>query len=181
MGALDHIVKSGRALYVGLSNYPAAQLREAAAMLRSLGTPCLIHQPRYNLFERGIEAELLPALAEEGIVCIAYSPLALGLLSDKYRGGSIPADSRAARGVFLKPQDVTPARLEIIGKLNAVARDRGQSLAQMALAWILRHPGMSSVLIGASRVAQLEDAVAALDRPDFGADELSAIDQATAA
>jgi L-glyceraldehyde 3-phosphate reductase len=176
MAALDHIVRSGRALYVGLSNYPAPLLREATALLRGLGTPCLIHQPRYNLLDREIEDALLPALADEGIGCIAFSPLAQGVLTDRYLGGTIPADSRAARAHFLKPDDVGAARLGVVEALDHLARGRGQTLAQMALAWVLRHPGMSSVLIGASRVAQLEDAVGALDRLAFSTGELAAID-----
>jgi L-glyceraldehyde 3-phosphate reductase len=180
MAALDHAVRSGRALYVGLSNYPAPLLRRAAALLRGLGTPCVIHQPRYNLFDRGIEAELLPALSQEGIGCIAFSPLAQGLLTDRYLGGGIPADSRAARGAFLKPSDVSPARLAAVRALDALAQARGQKLSQMALAWVLRHPGMSSVLVGASRVSQIDDAVGALRAPDFSAGELAAIDAALA-
>ena len=176
MAALDYIVRSGRALYVGLSNYPAPRLREAAAILRELGTPCLIHQPRYNLLERDIEADLLPALDAEGIGCIAYSPLAQGLLTDRYMGGRIPEDSRAARAHFLKPDDVTAERVAVIESLTALATARGQTLAQLALAWVLRHPGMSSVLIGASRLAQLDDAVGALAGPELGAEELAAID-----
>jgi len=175
MAALDHIVRSGRALYVGLSNYPAPLLRQAATLLRELGTPCLIHQPRYNLFDREIEPELLPSLAEEGIGCIAFSPLAQGLLTDKYLGG-IPADSRAARAHFLKPDDVSPERLAVVERLNELARTRGQKLAQLALAWVLRHPGMSSVLIGASRPAQIDDAVGALALQEFSREELAAID-----
>jgi len=176
MAALDHIVRNGRALYVGLSNYPAPLLRRAAAILGDLGTPCLIHQPRYNLLERDIEAELLPALEAEGIGCIAYSPLAQGLLTDRYLGGRIPQDSRAARAHFLKPDDVTTERMTLVERLTALATARGQTLAQMALAWVLRHPGMSSVLIGASRLAQLDDAVGALAGPELGAAELAAID-----
>lgn len=180
VAALEQAVRSGRALYVGLSNYPPALLREAAALLRAAGTPCLIHQPRYNLLDRAIEDALLPALADEGIGCIAFSPLAQGLLTEKYLGGTIPPDSRAARARFLKPADVTPERLARIEGLAALARARGQTLAQMALAWVLRHPAMSSVLIGASRVAQLDDALAALARPEFAADELDAIDRVLA-
>lgn len=177
MAALHYMVRSGRALYVGLSNYPTPLLREAAAMLRELGTPCLIHQPRYNLFERQIEANLLPALQDEGIGCIAFSPLAQGLLTDKYLGGTIPADSRAARAHFLKPDDMTPQRLAVVERLNGLAGARGQTLAQLALAWVLRHPGMSSVLIGASRPAQIDDAVGSLARTEFSAEELNAIDE----
>ena len=179
MGALDHIVRSGRALYAGVSNYPPQMLREAAAILRRLGTPCLIHQPRYSLFDRWVEGGLLDALGDEGVGCIAFSPLAQGLLTDRYLGGGIPADSRAAKGVgFLKPSDVTPARLATIAKLNDIAMARGQKLSQMALAWVLRQPAMTSVLIGASKVAQIDDALGALQRLDFGADELAAIERA---
>jgi L-glyceraldehyde 3-phosphate reductase len=177
MAALDHAVRSGRALYVGLSNYPAELLREAAALLRRLGTPCVIHQPRYNMFDRRIEDEgLLDALAQEGIGCIAYSPLAQGLLSGRYLGGVIPADSRAARGQFLKAEHLTAERMAIVQRLTAVARERGQTLAQLALAWVLRHAGMSSVLIGASRAAHIDEAVAALPRSELHADELQAIE-----
>lgn len=180
MAALDHIVRSGRALYVGLSNYPAPLLREAAALLRNLGTPCLIHQPRYNMFDRELEHGLLDALADEGIGCIAFSPLAQGLLTDKYLGGTIPPDSRAARAHFLKAADITPARLAAIEGLHALAVARGQTLAQMALAWVLRHAGMTSVLIGASRISQVDDAVGALRGPELAADELAAIDRLVA-
>lgn len=179
MAALDHVVRSGRALYVGLSNYPPAQLRAAAALLRQLGTPCLIHQPRYNLLDRNIESGLLEALASEGVGCIAYSPLAQGLLTSRYAGGQVPADSRAAGSVgFLTRASLTAARLATIDRLQAIATVRGQSLAQMALAWVLRHPGMSSVLIGASRRAQVDDAVQALRQPEFCESELAAIDTA---
>jgi L-glyceraldehyde 3-phosphate reductase len=176
MAALDHAVRSGRALYVGLSNYPAALLREASALLRQLGTPCVIHQPRYSLLDRHIEDDgLLEALAQEGIGCIAYSPLAQGLLSGRYLDGVIPADSRAARGQFLKAEHLTAERLAIVRRLAALARERGQSLAQLALAWVLRHAGMSSVLIGASRVAQVDEAVAVPSQPALRDDELRAI------
>jgi L-glyceraldehyde 3-phosphate reductase len=179
MGALAHIVRSGRALYVGVSNYPPQMLREASALLRQMGAPCLIHQPRYNLFDRQIEGGLLDALRDEGVGCIAFSPLAQGLLTDKYLGG-IPADSRAAKGVggFLTPNDVTPERLATISRLNGIASARGQKLSQMALAWVLRHPGMSSVLIGASRVSQIDDAVGAVRKLDFNDGEYAAIEQA---
>ena len=201
MGALADAVRSGRALYVGLSNYPAPRLRRAAALLRELRTPYVIHQPRYNLFDRAIEPELLPALADEGVGCIAFSPLAQGLLTDRYLSGEIPADSRAARGAFLEASDLTPERLTTIRALNAIAQARGQKLSQMALAWVLRRRGMSapgrpkseyrsaqheatpvsSVLIGASRVAQIDDALGALARLDFTDGELGAIDRALAA
>ncbi|WP_137896622.1 L-glyceraldehyde 3-phosphate reductase [Ramlibacter sp. 2FC] len=179
MAALDHAVRSGRALYVGLSNYPPQQFRAAAALLRQMGTPCLIHQPRYNMLDRDIESGLLEALAAEGAGCIAYSPLAQGLLTDRYAGGQVPADSRAAgTGGFLTREHLTPARLATVAQLQQIASARGQTLAQMALAWVLRHPGMSSVLIGASRRSQVDDAVAALKRLDFEADELAAIEAA---
>ncbi|MHA4871850.1 aldo/keto reductase [Duganella sp. PWIR1] len=180
MSALDHIVRSGRALYVGVSNYSAEQTRDAAALLHRLGTPCVIHQPRYNMLERDIEAELLPTLAAEGIGCIAFSPLAQGILTNRYLDGALPADSRAARGGFLNPADLTPARLAAVGKLQQIAQQRGQKLAQMALAWVLRHPGMSSVLIGASRLEQLDDAVAAARCAPFSHEGLRAIDAALA-
>jgi len=180
MGALDQAVRSGRAVYAGLSNYSVEQTREASAILRRLGTPCVIHQPRYNMFDRKIEPELLPALAEEGVGCIAFSPLAQGMLTDKYLAGDIPADSRAARGHFLKAGDVTAEKLALIRQLDAIARERGQKLAQMALSWVLRHAGMTSVLIGASRVGQIEDAVGALANLDFPAEQLQAIEAALA-
>lgn len=179
MAALDHVVRSGRALYVGLSNYPPAQLRAAAALLRQLGTPCLIHQPRYNLLDRNIESGLLEALASEGVGCIAYSPLAQGLLTNRYAGGQVPVDSRAAGSVgFLTRASLTAAHLATMDRLQAIATARGQSLAQMALAWVLRHPGMSSVLVGASRRTQVDDAVQALRQPEFCESELAAIDTA---
>jgi L-glyceraldehyde 3-phosphate reductase len=177
MGALDHIVRSGRALYVGLSNYPADLTRQAAAILRDLGTPCLIHQPRYSMLDRWVEDGLLQTLGEEGIGCIAFSPLAQGLLSDRYLAGTVPADSRAALGVFLKAQDITPQRLATLRGLNDVALARGQTLAQMALTWVLRHQTMSSVLIGASRVGQITDAVRAANAAPLSADELRAIER----
>jgi L-glyceraldehyde 3-phosphate reductase len=177
MGALAHIVRSGRALYVGVSNYPPQMLREASALLRQMGAPCLIHQPRYNLFDRQLEGGLLDALRDEGVGCIAFSPLAQGLLTDKYLGG-IPADSRAAKGGFLTPSDVTPERLATISRLNDIASARGQKLSQMALAWVLRHPGMTSVLIGASRSSQIDDAVGALRNLAFSDSEYAAIEQA---
>ena len=176
MGALAHAVRSGKALYVGISNYPADVSRRAAQILRDLGTPCLIHQPAYSMLNRWVEPELLGALAEEGVGCIAFSPLAQGLLTDKYLHG-IPADSRAGKSHgFLRPAHVTDERLEQIRKLTKISEARGQKLSQMALAWVLRHPGMTSALIGASRVAQIDDAVAALQNLDFSASELSQID-----
>jgi L-glyceraldehyde 3-phosphate reductase len=176
MGALDHIVRSGRALYAGVSNYPADKTREAARRLKSLGTPCVIHQPKYSLFERWIEGEVLAALREEGIGCIAFSPLAQGMLTNKYLGG-IPEDSRAAKPHgFLKPEALTDQRLSQVRRLNELAQSRGQTLAQMALAWVLRHPEMTSALIGASRVSQIEDAVGALNNLNFAHDELQRIE-----
>ena len=176
MQALDFIVRSGRALYVGISNYPADKAREAAQILRSLGTPCLIHQPKYSMFERWVEDGLLQTLKEEGIGCIAFSPLAQGLLTDKYLGG-IPEGSRASKAHgFLKPAHITDERIAKVQKLNTLAQQRGQTLAQMALAWVLRHEGMTSVLIGASKVSQIEEAVGMLNKVEFSGDELQAIE-----
>ena len=180
MAALAHIVSSGRALYVGLSNYPPDLMRQAAALLRDLGTPCVIHQPRYSLLDRKIEPILLPALAEEGIGCIAFSPLAQGILTDRYLKGDIPEDSRAARGAFLKPEQLTPERLNAVRLLNDIAAARGLSLARMALAWVLRHASMTSVLIGASRASQVLDAVAAAQAAPFESDVLAEIDRIVA-
>ena len=177
MGALDHIVRMGRALYVGISSYSPEDTRRAAALLRGLGTPCFIHQPKYSMLVRGIENGLLPVLREEGIGCIPFSPLAQGLLTDRYLNG-IPADSRAAGGMgFLKRSDVTDEKLAKVRQLQVIAKTRGQTLAQLALAWVLRHPEVTSALIGASRVAQIDDAVGALANRRFSADELQAIDR----
>ena len=176
MHALDYIVRSGRALYVGISNYPADKTREAAKILRELGTPCLIHQPVYSMFNRWVEPELLNTLKEEGIGCIPFSPLAQGLLTNKYLGG-IPEGSRASKAHgFLKPAHITDDKLAKVNKLNEIAQSRGQTLAQMALAWVLRHESMTSVLIGASKVEQIEDAVGTLNRLDFSSDELQQIE-----
>ena len=180
MAALTHIVSSGRALYVGLSNYPADLMRQAAALLRDRGTPCVIHQPRYSLLDRRIESALLPALAEEGIGCIAFSPLAQGILTDRYLNGDVPEDSRAARGVFLKPEQLTHARLDAVRRLNEIAAARGLTLARMAVAWVLRHPSMTSVLIGASRPSQVLDAVAAVEAAPFEDEVLAEIDRIVA-
>ena len=177
MRALDHIVRSGRALYVGISNYPADKTREAAKILRELGTPCLIHQPVYSMFNRWVEPELLNTLKEEGIGCIPFSPLAQGLLTNKYLGGNIPEGSRASKAHgFLKPANITDDKLAKVNKLNDIAQSREQTLAQMALAWVLRHESMTSVLIGASKVEQIEDAVGTLNRLDFTAEELDQIE-----
>lgn len=172
----DHIVRSGKALYVGISNYPAPLAKRAAELLRALGTPCLIHQPAYNMFNRWAEAELMSVLSEQGMGCIAFSPLAQGLLTNKYLAG-IPADSRAGKpSGFLRPEHVTEEKLGRVRALGTIAQARGQTLPQLAIAWVLRHPGMTSALIGASRIEQIEDAVGALQRLDFSADELSRID-----
>jgi L-glyceraldehyde 3-phosphate reductase len=177
MGALDQIVRSGKALYAGISSYSPDQTRQAAKILRSLGTPCLIHQPSYNMFNRWIEDGLLEALREEGVGCIVFSPLAQGLLTNKYLGG-IPEDSRAAKPHgFLKPEHVTDERIAKVRRLNELALARGQTLAQLALAWVLRHPEVTSALMGASRVAQVEDAVATLQNLSFTAEELQTIEQ----
>ena len=176
MGALDLIVRQGKALYVGISNYRAAEAVEAMRILRRLGTPCLIHQPSYSMFNRWVEDELLSVLAEEGVGVIAFSPLAKGLLTDRYLNG-IPADSRAAgSSIFLNPEDITPDKLNKITRLNKLAAARGQSLAQMALAWVLRGGRTTSVLIGASKVSQIEDCVGTINRLEFTEAELAAIE-----
>jgi L-glyceraldehyde 3-phosphate reductase len=175
MRALDHAVRSGKALYVGISNYSAEQTRHAAKILKELGTPCLIHQPKYHIFERWIEKDLLGVLTEEGMGCIVFSPLAQGILTDKYLTG-IPDDSRAGKPHgFLRPEQVTHELIIEVQKLTAIARRRGQTLAQMAIAWVLRHPGMTSALIGASRVSHIEAAVAALNHLEFSPEELAQI------
>jgi L-glyceraldehyde 3-phosphate reductase len=176
MGALDHLVRSGRALYAAISNYPPDQTQQAAKILRELGTPCLIHQPSYNMFNRWVEEGLLECLAQEGIGCIAFSPLAQGMLTDRYLKG-IPADSRAAKSHgFLKQAQVTEDKLDKVRRLDGLAKARGQTLAQMALAWVLRHPAVTSALLGASRPAQIDDAAAALNNLVFAAEELEAIE-----
>ncbi|PYP74474.1 MAG: L-glyceraldehyde 3-phosphate reductase [Gemmatimonadetes bacterium] len=176
MGALDHAVRSGKALYAGVSSYTPEQTREAARILKTLGTPCLIHQPKYSMLNRWIEDGLLAVLREEGIGCIVFSPLAQGLLTDRYLSG-IPADSRAAKlHSFLRREEVSEAIVAKVRRLNDIARARGQTLAQMALAWVLRHPEVTTALIGASRVAQIEDAVGALANLRFTGEELRAID-----
>ena len=177
MGALDSVVRSGKALYVGVSNYSPEQTKQAASILRRLGTPCLIHQPVYSMFGRWVEDGLLPVLEEEGMGAIAFSPLAQGQLTDRYLQG-IPDDSRAGKpNTFLKRDQITEEKIVIIRKLNEIARRRGQSLAQMAIAWVLRHPQMTSALIGASKVSQIEDDVAALSTLGFSQEELKEIDQ----
>ena len=176
MQALDQIVRSGKSLYAGISNYSAVQTREAAKILRALGTPCLIHQPKYSMFVRWIEEGLLKVLDEEGIGSIVFSPLAQGMLTDKYLHG-IPKNSRAAKPHgFLRPDEITEAKRFIIQKLNELAQHRGQTLAQMALAWVLRHPQVTSALIGASRISQIEDAVGTLENLAFTQEELEKIE-----
>lgn len=176
MSALDYIVRSGRALYVGISSYQPEQTRQAAKILRELGTPCLIHQPSYHMFNRWIENGLLDALGEEGIGCIPFSPLAQGLLTDKYLAG-IPTDSRAAKPHgALKADQVTPEKVAKVQRLNELAQARGQTLAQMSLAWVLRHPQVTSALIGASKVAQIEDAAGTIKNLAFTAEELQTIE-----
>jgi L-glyceraldehyde 3-phosphate reductase len=176
MGALDSAVRSGKALYVGISSYSAERTREAAAILRELGTPLLIHQPSYSMLNRWIEPDLLEVVGELGVGCIAFSALAQGMLTDKYLDG-IPEGSRASWPSSLSPSFVTDEALEKIRALNRIATDRGQTLAQMAIAWVLRDERVTSALIGASSVAQLEDNVAALGRLDFGGEELAEIDR----
>jgi L-glyceraldehyde 3-phosphate reductase len=177
MGALAHAVRSGKALYVGLSNYSPEQTARAAAILRELGAPCLIHQPRYSMYERGVEQGLLEVLGREGIGAIVFSPLAQGVLTNRYVNG-IPADARAARDPrFLKPEHITPAKLAQVRQLDGLAKARGQSLAQMALAWVLRQPVVTSALIGASKPAQLEENLGALRGAAFTAAELAEIDR----
>lgn len=181
MTALDYAVRSGRVLYVGVSNYSAEQTREAAAILRQLGTPCTIHQPAYSMLRRGPEEGLIPTLADEGIGCIVFSPLAQGMLTNRYLNG-IPEDSRAAKpSAFLRREQITPERQRTIRSLNELAGQRGQSLAQLAIAWVLRHPGMTSALIGASKPQQIDDCAGALANRRFSAEELAAIDAVLAA
>ena len=177
LSALDTAVKQGKAIYAGISNYKPEQTVEAAKILRNLGTPCLIHQPRYSMFDRWVEDGLLDVLGKEGIGCICFSPLAQGLLTDKYLKG-IPKDSRAAKPHgFLKREQITEAVEKKVAALNELAKKRGQSLAQMALAWVLRDKRVTTVLIGASKVKQLEQNAAALDNLQFADDELNQIEK----
>ena len=178
MTALADLVRQGKTLYVGLSSYSPAETRRACALLRELGTPCLIHQPKYSLLVRDPEHGLLDVLGEEGVGCIAFSALAQGVLTDKYLHG-VPPDSRAARGLgngAIEESQLNPANIEKARQLNELAQQRGQTLAQLALAWVLRDPRMTSVIIGASKPAQITDAVGSLEKPDFSADELARID-----
>lgn len=178
MRALDHVVRQGKALYAAISNYPADCAAEAIAILRDLGTPCLIHQPRYSLFERTPEQGLLNVLGEQGVGTIAFSPLAGGVLTDRYLQG-VPDDSRAASGSrFLNSDQLTAEKMAKVERLQAIAVERGQKLAQMALAWVLRHQQVTSVLIGASKTAQIDDAVDMLTNQHFSEEELQRIEEA---
>ncbi|MGA2750670.1 MAG: L-glyceraldehyde 3-phosphate reductase [Verrucomicrobiota bacterium] len=177
MGALAHAVRAGKALYAGISNYPPGETVRAARLLREMGAPCLIHQPRYSMFDRWVEPQLLATLEKEGIGCIVFSPLAKGLLTDRYFNG-LPADSRASRDArFLRPGDITEQVLAKTKKLNVLAQERGQTLAQMALAWVLRHKAVTSALFGASRVSQVEDCAAAARHLSFTPEELARIER----
>ncbi|MDJ0044773.1 L-glyceraldehyde 3-phosphate reductase [Pantoea ananatis] len=178
MRALDHVVRQGKALYAAISNYPAERAADAMAILRDLGTPCLIHQPRYSLFERTPEQGLLQTLDAHGAGCIAFSPLAGGVLTDRYLQG-IPQDSRVASGSkFLNESQLTDEKMEKVRRLNAIAQQRGQKLAQMALSWVLRDPRITSVLIGASKTAQIDDALQMLSQAPLRDNELAAIESA---
>ncbi|MBI4900998.1 MAG: aldo/keto reductase, partial [Actinobacteria bacterium] len=176
MGALDHVVRSGRARYVGISSYSPQRTQMAVEILTALGTPLLIHQPSYSMLNRWVEEGLLDVLDETGVGCIAFSPLAQGMLTDKYLGG-IPEGSRAAQGKSLSPDLLTEENIAHIAALNDIAAGRGQTLAQLAIAWVLRRDTVTSALIGASSVRQLEDSVAAVKNIAFTEDELAAIDR----
>lgn len=177
MGALDQIVRSGKALYAGISSYNSQRTREAVAILKDLGTPCLIHQPSYNMFNRWVESDgLLDTLSDLGVGSIAFTPLAQGLLTNKYLSG-VPQDSRAAQGKSLNPDMISDATLSSIKALNEIARSRGQTLAQMALAWVLRDGKVTTALIGASKTSQIEDCAGAVNNLEFSSDERAAIDQ----
>ena len=177
MDALAHIVRQGKALYVGISNYKAEDAKKAIHILKDMGVHCLIHQPRYSMFDRWVEDGLLDVLDEEGVGAIAFSPLAQGLLTNKYFNG-IPSDSRAGGpSVFLRPESVTDEKIEKAKKLNEIAKTRGQSLAQLALSWVLRRKEITSVIIGASRLSQIDDNIGALNNLEFTSDELNAIEE----
>ena len=179
MGALDSIVRSGRALYVGISSYNSQRTREAVAILNDLRTPCLIHQPSYSILNRWVERDgLKTTLDDLGVGSIAFTPLAQGMLTNKYLGG-VPEDSRITQGKSLEPTMLTESALDSIRKLNAIAEARGQTLAQMAIAWVLRDGGITSALIGASRPSQVTDCAAAVRNLSFTAEELAAIDAAS--
>lgn len=175
MGALDQLVRQGKALYVGISQYNAEDTAKAYEILKSLGTPLLIHQPRYSMIDRWVENGLMDVLGQKGVGSIAFSPLEQGMLTDKYLKG-IPEDSRAAKdGRYLKPESLAPEKLEMISKLNDIALKRGQSLAQMAIAWLLKDPRITSVLIGVSKPEQLDDNVASVNNSNFTSEEISQI------
>ncbi|MHA7131870.1 L-glyceraldehyde 3-phosphate reductase [Algoriphagus namhaensis] len=177
MGALDQIVRQGKALYVGISQYSAADTQRAIEILKQLGTPLLIHQPRYSMMDRWVENGLLDVLSTEGVGSIAFSPLEQGLLTDKYLKG-IPEDSRAAKdGRYLSTEQISDAKIKLVSKLNELAKARGQSLAQMAIAWLLKDKRISSVLVGVSKPAQLDDNVAAVKNTQFSESEISAIEE----
>ncbi len=177
MGALDHLVRSGKALYAGISSYSPEQTRQAAALLRDLKTPCLIHQPSYNMFNRWIEDGLLDAVRDEGMGCIVFSPLAQGMLTDRYLAG-VPADSRAGKShTFLRTEQITEEKQAKVRRLKEIANAREQNVAQLALAWVLRHPEVTSALIGASRVSQIEEAVQTLENLDLSEEELVTIER----
>jgi L-glyceraldehyde 3-phosphate reductase len=176
LGAVDTAVRQGKALYAGISSYSGPRTAEAVRIFRELGTPLLIHQPSYSMLNRWIEEDLLDVLEREGVGCIAFSPLAQGMLTGRYLEG-VPEDSRAARGVFLSEDMLTPERLEHVRALNDIASRRGQSLAQMAVAWVLRDPRVTSALVGASSVRQLDETLGALDDLDFSDEELAEIDR----
>lgn len=175
MGALTDIVKQGKALYVGISNYRPKEAKKAIEILRENGTPCLIHQPRYNMFDRWVEDGLLDLLEEEGVGSICFSPLAQGLLTDRYLNG-VPQDSRAKRNHFLKENDITEEKLQKVRELDKIAKDRGQTLAQLALTWVLRKDRVTTVLIGASRPSQIEDNIAIVNQAELSDDEVARID-----
>lgn len=176
MGALDHIVRSGKALYIGISSYSTDESQRAIYILREMGTPLLIHQPVYNMFDRWVEASLFDVLTKEGVGCIVFSPLAQGVLTERYLH-HIPEDSRVAKsGVFLGKDDVTGDNIEKVRRLNTIAQQRGQSMAQMAIAWVLRDPVVTSALFGASRPKQIQDIVGALRNLEFSMKELEAVD-----
>ena len=176
MGALADIVRSGKALYAGISSYQPEPTRQGSEILRGMGRTCAIHQPSYNMFNRWVEDGLLDVLGREGIGCIVFSPLAQGLLTDRYFEG-IPTDSRAAHSIFLRPEAITAEVMAKVTKLNEIARARGQKLSQMAISWVLRRKEVTSALIGASKISQIEDAVGALQAPPLAAEELKKIEE----
>ena len=177
MMALDQIVRSGKALYVGISNYDPQQSQEAFDILKSLGTPCVVHQPSYSMFNRWVEDGLLDVLENNGVGSVVFSPLFQGLLTDKYLNG-IPEDSRAAKSHgFLQSSQITSEKIEKVKALNLIAEERGQKMSQLALSWVLRDPRITSVIIGASKVSQIEDAVGIIDQLDFSEDELKRIEK----